>query len=542
MWRDLVERNGVARAFEFGGTARERLARLVHAPATAWGLVAVGAALRLVRFLDGRSLWVDEARLALNVLDRSYAGLLEPLDLNQSAPVGFLLLEKLSVSLLGVSEGALRALPLAAAIAALPLFHALCRRVLSPGAGLLALALFALAEPLVYYASELKPYAGDVFATVGLWWGAARVHENGVRAGGLALLAVFGVAALAISQPAAFVCAGVAIVLFAERWARGTRREMARVAALGGFWALALVLNWSFFLRPASQAAWLQQYWGPAFLPFPPTSWSDLAWYGRTVLGYFEDPVGFPVPGLALAVAAVGALATLRSRPVHLALLAAPVALVAVASAFDQYPIITTPPGDYPLIGRLLLFTVPAGLVLVAAGIERLARSPDPAPRAVAWIAGTLLLGATAITAASKLLDPPRLQEMRDVARFVSTQSRPDDVLLVYHEAVPAFRFYTERLEPARDFALRPIPGRVPWTVFEDRVRELPPAARVWVVFSHHRFWPSASEEQFILKLLDRRGIRLAAIRRPGAAAHLYRLRADTATGQSGDAAAPGST
>jgi hypothetical protein len=53
--------------------------------------VAAGFCFRLRMLLMDRSLWLDPAMLALNVVDKSYRELLGPLDLNQIAPFGFLL-------------------------------------------------------------------------------------------------------------------------------------------------------------------------------------------------------------------------------------------------------------------------------------------------------------------------------------------------------------------------------------------------------------------------------------------------------------------
>ena len=94
----------------------------------AWWFLAGGVVLRAWHYLDNRSLWQDEARLARNIADRSWLELLEPLRHQQAAPPGFLLLEKLSVSVLGVGEPALRLAPLLASCAALPAFRALARR------------------------------------------------------------------------------------------------------------------------------------------------------------------------------------------------------------------------------------------------------------------------------------------------------------------------------------------------------------------------------------------------------------------------------
>ena len=81
-----------------------------------------GSALRIAPFLIDRSLWLDEAKLALNVLERSPAQLFAPLDYDQAAPVGFLLLEKRAVMAFGEGERALRLVPLIAGLGALWLF------------------------------------------------------------------------------------------------------------------------------------------------------------------------------------------------------------------------------------------------------------------------------------------------------------------------------------------------------------------------------------------------------------------------------------
>ena len=98
-------------------------------------LLVIGAVLRAAPFLLDRSLWLDEAKLALNVLERSPAQLFGPLDYGQAAPVGFLLLEKQAVAAFGEGERALRLVPLLAGVASLWLFFVVARRWLSPAAG-----------------------------------------------------------------------------------------------------------------------------------------------------------------------------------------------------------------------------------------------------------------------------------------------------------------------------------------------------------------------------------------------------------------------
>src|SRR4026207_222690 len=82
-----------------------------------------GVSLRLRQYLSGRSMWADEAMLALNIVNRDFSGLLKTLAGNQGAPIGFLLVEKFFNVILGRHELVLRLFPLIAGLAALWLFY-----------------------------------------------------------------------------------------------------------------------------------------------------------------------------------------------------------------------------------------------------------------------------------------------------------------------------------------------------------------------------------------------------------------------------------
>ena len=75
-------------------------------------LILAGVVLRIRQYLTGRSLWADEAMLALNIVERDFAGMFRPLEYDQGAPIGFLLVEKLFNAILGKHEFALRMFPM----------------------------------------------------------------------------------------------------------------------------------------------------------------------------------------------------------------------------------------------------------------------------------------------------------------------------------------------------------------------------------------------------------------------------------------------
>ena len=129
-------------------------------------LIVVGTILRVRQYLFNRSLWMDEAFLSSNIVPRSYGALLEPLNDDQGAPIGFLLIEKLATAAFGNSEYALRLVPLLAGIAALPLFYFAARRIVGRTAALTGLGLLAFSRPGIYYSTEVKRYSVDLAVTV----------------------------------------------------------------------------------------------------------------------------------------------------------------------------------------------------------------------------------------------------------------------------------------------------------------------------------------------------------------------------------------
>ena len=101
--------------------------------------------------------------LGLNARDRSFTALIGPLWLGQAAPLGWLALERASMRALGLSERAVRALPVLWGLLTLITAMWVGRRWLGPiGAAILAL-LCAFGNNVWFFALELKQYSADTW-------------------------------------------------------------------------------------------------------------------------------------------------------------------------------------------------------------------------------------------------------------------------------------------------------------------------------------------------------------------------------------------
>ena len=505
----------------------ERETRPVHVVLAA--LVSlVGIGLRVRAYAANRSLWLDEAQLALNILHRSPRELLEPLSYNQAAPAGFLLLEKLGVRLFGDGEAALRLVPLLASILALYVLYEVAGDFLRPAERVFVLGLAALAPPLVYYAAEVKQYSTDALVVLIILWAGAEALDRPLTAARALSLAVAGMVGVWLSHAAVFACAGVGLVLVARAWRRAPRNTVAVVALVIAAWVLSFAAHYSLALAAVRRSGYLRDFWSAGFPTVPPRSWADLAWWPRTLLGIFSDPSGLPFPGVAVTAAVLGCVRLAAARRAQLAVLLAPVLCLLGAAVVHMFPFPTSgSAATLPLQGRVILFVVPLLLLLIAAGLGALWASADRVARAAGQVMAVLLLAGLAVDAARGLAGPTSINELRGLVETIATRGQAGDVIVVNEKARPTLDYYVEResrAQPAlRDLAIVELKGKGQWAAFQEQLEGIV-APRVWLVYAHHPDWRSHPDEDQVRAQLERKGVALVQRQAPGAALYLFRM------------------
>ena len=183
----------------------------------------VGAYFRIRQFAAGRSLWLDEAMLALNIVNRSWVGLTQPLDYNQGAPLGFLFVQKLIITLFGNTDFNLRLFPLIAGILSIFLIWKVSRFFLSRVGALIVLGFFILSEQLIYYSTEAKQYSSDVLMALLLLFAFSGYLVHARRS--MLWLAAAGVLGMWLSHPSVFVLAAIGLsisldIIIKKEWGR----------------------------------------------------------------------------------------------------------------------------------------------------------------------------------------------------------------------------------------------------------------------------------------------------------------------------------
>jgi hypothetical protein len=341
----------------------QRAISFVTAERLSWAVIAFGIVLRAAQYLFNPALYVDEGALALNVINRTFGGLLQPLDSNQAAPVGFLMLEKIALLAFGDSEYSLRLFPFLFAVASLFLFYHVARRCLAPWAVVIAMTFFAVSGHVIYYASQIKQYSSDLSITLLI----ALIGFDGVskemtvrRA---SLLAITGAVVVWFSHPSVFVLAGVGTTLAVVALRKKDWARLRRLVTCYAIWVLSFAAFYLISLRNLSGNETLENSWERkgTFMPLPPQSLSDIGWFFSAFFRMFANPLGLPFPIAAGLVFIVGCIALLKKKT-RLLILTSPVFFTLLASGVHKYP----------FGRRLLLFLIPLLLMVIAAGIQYL--------------------------------------------------------------------------------------------------------------------------------------------------------------------------
>ncbi len=310
-----------------------------------WGFVWIGIAARAVRYFLCFPLWEDECFVCYNLIDRSYAELLQPLDYHQVAPILFLWAQLTVVKLLGFSEWTLRLIPFACGIGSVFLFRRVASRMLTGLPLVFAVAVFAVSYPGIRYAAEAKPYGTDLFVGLAMLAMFLEWRHAPQKTKWLWAMVAAAPVAIGISYPAAFVCGGLSVaVAFCNmrddspgrtRWIAWTSFNVAMLGAFGLTYWLAAANQRS------SELDFMQNYWGNAFPPL--NSLTDfLGWFA---LAHTSDLLAYPVGGgrgasafTFLCCVAAGAVLVRKRRWLLLSLAGLPLLLNLIASAMHRYP------------------------------------------------------------------------------------------------------------------------------------------------------------------------------------------------------------
>jgi hypothetical protein len=409
-------------------------------------VACAGAGVLIYFWWQARPLWVDEEMLGLNARDRSLRSLGGPLWLGQAAPLGWMALERGVMLTFGVSERAVRALPVLWGLLTLVATVWTARRWLGPvGAAVLA-GLCSFGNHIWFFALELKQYSADTFG--GLFLPALAAWAIDVPADGPSTSArrvdgwwlAAGVMQW-FSYGALFVTPGCGIAIVACTWRRSGWRAAARAGALSVFWAACATAHYVVSIRYASHSKYLRDYWAAAFPPVSAGPAETTRWLAERLDALSNIPGGTAYSVSFWVIAVAGLALVVRRRPVFGLILATIPASAFLLAALRLVP----------LSGRLSLWMLPSLYIGIAMAAEVALNVTGDSARRRRWAgAGVGLIGSVLVarlcadvyfTGAFDIRNRPRSThglDDRGAVRFLMARRHPGDAMLATHLGLPA--------------------------------------------------------------------------------------------------------
>ncbi|MEM9922884.1 MAG: glycosyltransferase family 39 protein, partial [Cyanobacteria bacterium P01_D01_bin.50] len=395
-------------------------------------IISFGILVRLIQYLSNRSLWADEAVLALNIVNRSYLELLQPLDYDQGAPIGFLWIEKLAIQIFGNNEYALRLFPLVSGIVSILIFYTLAKRFLRLQAVPIALAFFVSLHYLVYYATELKQYSTDVFIALLSFLTVMQIATEKLNRIKIIVCSLLGALGIWFSHPAVFTLAGVgASVLAIDIVKKEGKSKIFPSLVIYLTWSISFIIFYFVSVQSLNDNNNLMTSWRDAF----PSSFYDINWMFNALGKFFYRPLGFVgiTDGLAIFAFLVGCISLFRRQKEKLLLLLSPLIATLFASFLQKYP----------FRSRLVLFLTPFFILLIAEGINYLIQRRGFKKTFIPGIILLIALLFQPVTSASNLLiQPHQEEEITHVLDYVKSNQQPEDTIYIYQRGHYQFLYY----------------------------------------------------------------------------------------------------
>lgn len=381
--------------------------------------------------LVGRTLWLDEAMLAISLNKRSLLELcMSPLEWNQSAPVGYLLVIKLIISAFGNSEFVFRLFSIFAYIVLLAAFYVVVKRIVKMEYPMLCTAGVANIAFLLEYSNMFKPYICDAVCVMLVLLFYSCYKEQKLK---FWLLCLLYFILIWFSNPVAFFAGGVvAYEVLKAMWKRD-KNGFLRGMILGVTICVSFLIMYIAWLKPTIATSNLSEFWEGYEFPFWVSNMEELRWALKLVVDVTQG-VG-PLWKVVLLLAAAGVLINLFStRNDVICAITLGIGITLVASHF----------GFFPMSDRMFLFLIPVLVLLAAFAVKWLADLVvRPVYMRICLIValGVFLLTGQGFSAYHEGIAYRAGEESNESLDYIKKHLTGDDLIYVYYPAIPVFQY-----------------------------------------------------------------------------------------------------
>ncbi|MGD1895166.1 MAG: glycosyltransferase family 39 protein [Cyclobacteriaceae bacterium] len=465
------------------------------------GFILIGVSLSLLNFLNFRSLWLDEVRIGLNIVEKSVNELLQPLDYNQVAPIGFLLIEKIFASLLGNADWTMRIFPLLAFLISIFLLHSITYKILKNNLfALFASAFFATSILMLSYSSEVKQYMTDVAFTLTILLTTITYNENGFK-NKWWIYALIGMLSIWFSNISVLLLFTAGFYSL-YRTHYSIEKKYKHLVYILGLWVFSFVIYYSLFIHDHPTKDFMTIYWqkASAFLPQDILSVEFYKSLSAKIKIYF-GLLGSNKYGLLLVpIFFLGLFFLGKEKKAFLYLLVFPVVLHLILAYIHLYPFST----------RLILYLYPSLLIIITSGLCFIYSFFNSSQQKLIYVLPLFLAANILIIKRNQF--PIEKEEIKKSMSYIKSKFVKGDNIYVYYGAKPAFEFYRDDLNKEIDdsnVVLASAHGNK-WSNYHMPISKMNDP--VWILFSHvyrMKNEENLTEEEYILNIFREEGYQI---------------------------------
>lgn len=453
--------------------------------------IITGILLSVINLFNFRSLWHDEACLALNIIDKNMTELLSPLEHDQVAPIGFLLTEKIFTFVLGESDWSLRVFPLFGFLLSIYLIYSLTAKILDDKTfGLFASAFFATSLLSLQYSTEVKQYMFDVTFTLAILL--STIIYNGSSSPKQSwLYASVGALAIWYSNISIILLFTSGLYSIYKTYYSEDQKYLP-LAYILGLWSFVFGLYYLMFIHDHPTRGHMVSYWQDAFLPNDILSfdfWQSLKVKFFTYFGLLRNKI---YAFILLPLFIFGTIFLFNKKRPYLFLLLFPLFIHLILAYLQLYPFHT----------RLILYLLPTLILIIICGFYSLGTLFKINKTLVFYTIPCCLVTNLSIVKIHGF--PTENEELKTSMAYIDSEFSKGDKIYVYYGAYYAFNFYRHIFDSNEDIDDSKIvytnSNRDDWHHYNELISEMNDS--VWILFSH-TYWElneeGLNEEEYIL-------------------------------------------
>jgi hypothetical protein len=396
-----------------------------------FAVILAGFSICYLLYAAHRSLWIDEAMLAVSFSKRSIWELASSkFEWNQSAPILYLYIVKIITLLFGNTEFTLRIFSFFAYMGTLIMSYLLLQKAFKVKYPIIGVAFISTMQVLLYYTNEFKPYMNDCLCVLMVIFIYYLYNQNKIR---FSILVVIYSAILWLSYPTIFFVA--AVLIYEAVMALLIKRDLKQsiIKVIGGLTVLSsFIIHYFIWLKPVADYDGMIDFWVDYKFPLIPTSIDSIQKAVWLISGLFQSMEKGIL--LILILMLMGIIISILEKNKY--------AISLVLGVF--FSLLASYIGKYPFHFRLMLFIFPIVGLFVFILLDRIMKTSTGHTGRILAIGLTIAVLASNYASADYLKPAERYiprEEANSLISYLDRNIQEGETLYVNRQSIPVFSY-----------------------------------------------------------------------------------------------------